>query len=158
MFGYAGENGTAIPLCLDCSVKYEALLERRMETVERQINFHTEQIERTVGLPGLGPRFPTRPPRAVLTGAVTLHNINISGGSVGVVNTGSIGRIDNAVGTIAKSGEPAAAAAMKEITEAVANSGEMTPENKKRVLDSLSLVAAEATAPRDQRRGAAMLR
>lgn len=151
IFGYPADQGD-IPLCLNCALKYQALLDAQAENIERHINFLEESIERTVGIPGLAQRFPPRSPRAVLGGPVTLHHVNVTGSNVGVVNTGTIGTIDNAVGALKDEGKQGAAEAITKLTEAVAAAPDLSPDDKQKVLEALSVISAEAIAPPEARR------
>lgn len=157
MFGYPNDGGPPIPLCLDCALKYDTLMESQIERIERQLHHIADQAEAAVGFGGWATRPPPRARRTVIEGPTTLHNIHISGGNVGVVNSGTIGRIDSAVGSMARGGEAEGADAIRKLTEAVAGSTELSEADKKKVLDNLSVVASEATVPKEERRGSTML-
>jgi len=155
-----GEGEAVKFLCNDCAFKHRALMDAQMEELHREYNMVASQIENTLGMYGVVPKYPLRPSPTVLAGNVSLHNIRISGGNVGVLNTGTIGRIDTAVSLIGHSGNPQemeAAKALQALTEAVAGSAELTKQNKDAVLEILDLVASEATVPKEQRRCGAML-
>ncbi len=154
MFG-VGPEGT-IPLCLDCYVQFSQLMDRQTENLERQLNYLAEGIEMTVGMPGLSPRFPLRPPRTVLAGLTTLNHMHISNSNIGVLNTGTIGTIDGAVGIMLSGGEQKAAQAFKTMTEAVASASDLATPDKNKTLELLSVVAAEGAAPKEKRRSEAM--
>jgi hypothetical protein len=83
---------------------------------------------------------------------VTLHNINITGSNIGVVNTGTIQTVDGAVGVLQSRHDDQLAMALKALTEATANSTALAAVDKQRVLENLSVVSTEAVAPEPQRR------
>jgi hypothetical protein len=146
----------AVPLCLDCYIKWETINLQRMEMLERQHNLAADEVEIATGMPGIAARFPPRPPRTVIRGGPTLNNINISNSQIGVLNTGTIGTIDNAVGVIQQHGEPDAATALKTLTEAIAEAPDLSVADKNKALELTSLVATEAAAPAEKRRKGAM--
>lgn len=53
-----GEEGQQIPLCLDCSVKYQDLLDREQINLERRMNHLAQEFDRVAGSPGCSPQFP----------------------------------------------------------------------------------------------------
>ena len=156
MFVLQLPEGT-LPLCLDCNAKYQAMLSRQMEDSERMLNYISEEMEYAMGLPGLMPRFPQRPPQAIIrAGDMTVHNIQIDRSNIGVVNTGYIGAVDTAVGALRISGEVDGAEALKQFTERLMASQELDDETKAKALELLSVLATEVTAPRPLMRKAAM--
>jgi hypothetical protein len=150
---YRVKGGGEIVLCLDCSLKYQRIVDMQVARAERQLNFISDQAAFVVGLPSVGPRYPERP-RPVEVSGMTLNNIQISGGTVGVLNAGSIQRVDVAIGAIQNGGDTALAAAIKELTEAIATSSELRDQQKNDALEMLDVVAAEATQPKEKRRTA----
>ncbi len=83
----------------------------------------------TVGLPPMGPRFPPRPQPVVVAGA-KFHNIHVNNSVVGTINTGSIGTVDQSITALTQSGEPALAQAIKGLSEAILQSGDLTQNPK----------------------------
>jgi hypothetical protein len=150
-----GPEDSGLPLCLDCRLKFVQMLTLQNDMLERQHNYLAESMDRVIGLPGLTPRFPVR--QAVTVEGVTLNNIKIDRSTIGVLNTGTIGTVDAAVTTLKQSGESAAADTFTKLTEAVAKDAQLTPEQKNQVMELLSVLSTEATAPKERRRSAAML-
>lgn len=152
-----GDPGQAIPLCLDCNSKFQEVIDRQMENSERMLNHLAAEMEATVGMSGLVPRFPPRRPRTVIqSGKVTMHNINIDRSNIGVVNTGYIGSVDSAVGSMRAAGEANAADAFRGFTEKLLRLPDVDPKEKDAILELLSLLATEATMPPEKRRSSAM--
>ncbi|OFA15428.1 hypothetical protein A4U49_12945 [Acidithiobacillus ferrivorans] len=79
-----------IPLCLDCYFKFSQIQQQQLESSERMMNYLSDEMAASVGLPPMGPRFPPRPQPVVVAGA-KLHNIHVNNSVVGTINTGSIG-------------------------------------------------------------------
>jgi hypothetical protein len=121
------------------------------------LNYLSAEMESAVGLPGIMPRFPARPPRAIIqSGNVTMHHINIDRSSIGVVNTGYIGQVDSAIGTMRSSGDASGAEGFKQFTEALVSLQSVDSAHKNKLLEILSVLASEATLPPEKRRKSAM--
>ena len=150
-----GKEDARIPLCLDCNVKYQQMLATQNESLERQINFLMDQMEASTGLYGIAPRYPPR--QVVNMGNVILNNIKVDHSTIGVLNTGNISTVDAAVTTLKQSDEGSAAETFVRLTEAVASNPDLSPETKNQILELLSLLSTEATAPKANRRSGTML-
>ncbi len=124
------------------------------DMLARQMNYLTDYMGMIVGLPGLGPRLPER--KTATMGGVTLNNIKIDRSTIGVVNTGSIETVDPAVTVLRHSGDPPLATAILELSQAVLNSSALIADTKAKLVDILSVLASEATAPKERRRVAAI--
>jgi hypothetical protein len=70
-----GPKDIHLPLCLDCNIKFVQMITLQNDMLERQFNYLAESMDRTIGLPGLTPRFPLR--QAVTMEGVTLNNVKI---------------------------------------------------------------------------------
>lgn len=84
-----------------------------------------------------------------------MNNIKIDRSVVGVLNTGTAEKIDSAV-TVLKQADPDVARAVAALTEAFMNSPNLPPERKAAATEILSIIASEAVAPKEERRGAAV--
>lgn len=143
-----GEQG--IPLCLDCYFKFAQIQQQERENCERMINYCSDEISLVTGLPPMGPRFPPRPRSVVVAGA-KLHNINVSHSVVGTINTGSIGSVDQSISALVQTGHPEAANAIKALSEAILQSGDLTSNQKNELVESLSVISKEAASPVEAR-------
>lgn len=150
-----GAEGSQVPLCLDCNLKFAQMTTLQNDMLERQINYLTGVAEATVGLPGIMPKYPRR--EVVAVGNVTLNNIKVEGSTIGVLNTGTIGTVDSAVTALKQAGDTDAATIFAGITEAVANDSQLRADVKNQILELLSVLSTEATAPKARRRSAAMM-
>jgi hypothetical protein len=148
-------DNARLPLCLDCDLKFVQSTVLRNDMLERELNFLAQTVDMVTGLPGLTPRFPLR--QAVTVKGLTLNNIKVDRSTIGVLNTGIIGTVDAAVTVLKQSGEPNAAEIFSKLTESVANDSELTSDQKNQILELLSVLSTEATAPKAKRRGAAMM-
>jgi len=140
----------SIPLCLDCYFKYSQIQQREFENHERMMNYLSDQIASSVGMPPLGPKFPPRPQPVVVAGA-KLNNIHVSNSVVGTINTGSIGTVDQSISALVQVGEPDLAEALKSLSEAVLQSSDLTRNQRNEVVEALSIIAKEAATPKEMR-------
>lgn len=140
-----------IPLCLDCYLKFSQIQQQQVENNERMMNYASDEMAAVVGLPPIGPRFPPRP-RPVFVAGVKLNNISVNNSVVGTINTGSIGTVDQSISALLQTGESGLAEAVKVLSEAILQSGDLSRNQKNELVESLSVVAKEASAPRESRR------
>ena len=145
-----------IPLCLDCYFKFSQIQQQQLENSERMMNYLSDEMAATVGLPPMGPRFPPRPQPVVVAGA-KLHNIHVNNSVVGTINTGSIGTVDQSISALVQSGEPELAEAIKALSEAILQSGDLTQNQKNEVVESLSVISKEAATPKEARQNTVAL-
>lgn len=139
-----------ILFCLDCYFKFSQMQQQEIENNERMMNYLSDQIWATTGLPPMGPRFPPRPQPVIVAGA-KLHNIHVNNSVVGAINTGSIGTVDQSISTLVQGGEPVLAEAIKSLSEAILQSGDLTRNQKNELIESLSVISKEATNPKEAR-------
>lgn len=149
-----GEQKT--PLCLDCYFKLSQIQQQQIENNERIMNYFSDEMAFAVGLPPMGPRFPPRPQPVVVAGA-KLHNIHVNNSIVGTINTGSIGTVDQSISALVRSGEPALAEAIKGLSEAILQSGDLTQNQKNELIESLSVISREAATPAGARQNTVAL-
>jgi hypothetical protein len=152
---YQHPQNAAIPLCLDCYAKMMDVSRSNLEVHVAQLNYAAEQAEFVSGMPGLIPRFRLPAPQPVFHG-VTLNHIDVRNSNVGVVNAGTIGSIDNAIGVMKAAGDVAGAAALKSMTEAIARSQDVSDAQRSQLLELIGILAIEAGSPRSQRKSSAM--
>lgn len=132
-----------IPLCLDCYFKFAQIQQQQVENNERMINYVSDQMSIVAGLPPMGPHFPARP-RPVIVAGTKLNNISVNNSVVGTINTGSIGSVDQSISALIQCGEPALADAIKGLSEAILQSGDLTRNQKNELIESLSVIAYSA--------------
>jgi len=143
------------PLCVDCAYKIQQM--NYMEQVQnmQQMNWLCAHMETVAGVPGILPRFeiPKPPPIIKQQGGITLNNINVEQSVVGSINTGNIGQIDVALSNIKNGGDDELANTIKEFTEAILASNELTIEMKNELIEQLSFLTGQATVPKESRKG-----
>jgi hypothetical protein len=142
-----------IPLCLDCFLKFSQIQQMELENLERETNFAADEMDAILGLPRTGARYTPRQ-RPVFVSGVRLSNIHVSNSVVGSINTGSIGVIDQSISALMQVGEPATADALRALSEAILKSADLTANQKKDLMESLSVVSTEAVTPPAKRRNA----
>ena len=80
--------------------------------------------------------------------------INLKNSTVGMLTAGDVKDVENIlanVGTLASKGHDEVATSLKEVTEAVASSRELSEQERTDVLDSLDEIARQAALPVDRR-------
>jgi hypothetical protein len=146
----------SVPLCLDCYFKYTQIQQQQTENNERLINYYSDQMASTIGMPPLGPRFPERP-RSVIVAGTKLNNISVNNSVVGTINTGSIGTVDQSITALAQAGEHDLAKAIKTLSEAILQSSDLTGNQKNDLIESLSVITKEAATPKAERKNSVAL-
>lgn len=145
-----------IPLCLDCYFKFSQIQQQQIESSERMMNYLSDEMAASVGLPPMGPRFPSRPQPVIVAGA-KLHNIHVNNSVVGTINTGSIGTVYQSISALVQCGEPALAEAVKALSEAILQSADLTRNQKNELVESLSVISREAATPKESRQNTVAL-
>jgi hypothetical protein len=154
-----GLEGQQVPLCLDCHLKLTQILAIQTDQLEREMNFIIAQAESVVGLHGVLPRFPKRQVRVIQGGTMTLNNISVSNSAIGVLNTGNLEVVDSAISALKS--DPATkevSDALKQLTNSIAAAQDLASEEKNEAIEILSVVASEATAPKDKRKASVVNR
>jgi hypothetical protein len=147
------DNEGELYLCLDCNLKFEHAETLEFQRTAQQFNLAAAAFETVSGLPGMLPRMPVPPVRTLpVSNTMNIHNINVQDSVVGVINTGSIEAVDNAITVLKQSGADAMAVAIAKLTESVINSAEAESELKNELVEILSVLGEEATKPQPQRR------
>ncbi len=143
------------PLCLDCMHKVKQMEHMDLAAHMRQMNFLLGQMEATTGLHDLFPKYqiPEPPPIINQQGGITLNNISVEKSVVGSINTGNIGQIDVALSNIKNGGDNELANNIKEFTEAVLTSTELTIDIKNEIIEQLSFLSGQATVPKENQKG-----
>jgi len=124
---------------------------RKLEERERALDYIAGEMDAIAGFP-VTPRLAPRARPVVLAGNTVLNNIRIANSQIGVLNTGTIGSIDNAIGLVRRDGSKEMAEALKALTEAVATSRDLGDDKRDSALELVSAIASEAATPPDRRR------
>ena len=83
-----------------------------------------------------------------------MNNINVSNSIIGTLNTGSIGVVDQSISALVQTGDAELARAVKALSEAILKSTDLSRNQKNELMESLSVISAEAAAPKERRRSA----
>jgi hypothetical protein len=145
-----------IPLCLNCYSKLAQLEQQQLESHERMLNYLSDEMAATVGMPPMGPRFPSRS-KPVHVGDIRLNNIAVNNSVVGTINTGSIGSLDQSISALVQLNEPQLAQAFKELSEAILQSGDLTKNQRNELVEALNAISREAATPPDNRQNTVAL-
>ena len=142
-------------LCLNCAYKIKQMNHMELVGYMQQMNFLLGQAEATTGLYGLFPKYqiPAAPTIINQQGGITLNNINVDKSVIGSINTGNIGQIDVALSNIKNGGDDELANIIKEFTEAVLTSIELTIEMKNEIIEQLSFLSGQAAVPKESQKG-----
>lgn len=140
-----------IPLCLNCYFRYQQLQQAEIENNERMMNYNLDQMAAMVGMPPMGPRFPERPRPVILSG-VKMNHINVTNSVVGTLNTGSIGVVDQSITALVQVGDNSLGEALKELSQAILGSKDLTTNQKNELMESLSAISTEAITPKENRK------
>ena len=81
-----------------------------------------------------------------------MNNISVNNSVVGTINTGSIGTVDQSISALVQCGEPGIAEAIKNLSEAILQSNDLTRNQINELIESLSVIAKEAATPKEARR------
>ena len=151
---YRDGSNEPLPLCLDCSLKFTKLISHWIAEQKKQLDNLFDTADAITGVPSSFPRFRDVESEPITN--VTFNNLKIDQSSFGVVNTGNIGMVDTAIGSLRDKGNDEVAEALTKLTEAVAQNAEIEASDRDTVLELLSVLASEATLPKEQRRKGAM--
>lgn len=138
------------PLCVDCLLKLEQAMNLQQARLASMMNFLLGEAEDAVGMRGLFQRYHVPQP-TIQTGPSTFNNIRVDRSVVGAINTGSIQKLDIAMSHVRAGGELEFAEALKKLTQAVVDAGELNVEAKNEILEHLSFLASQAVIPKEQR-------
>ena len=148
-----------IPLCLDCYAKLTAIQSKEQEYAERVFNMVADLANAGPGgeLAPV-PKFPGRIPKVTFhSGEMTTNHIRIEKSNVGVLNTGTIHSLDNAIGCLKNEGGSKTAEAFKCIAEKTTEAHGLDTDSRNKILEFLSVLSSEAVAPKDHRKKGPML-
>lgn len=145
-----------IPLCLNCYAKVAHIQQQQLENHERMLNYISDEMDMTIGIGPMGPRFPPRP-RPVHVGDVRLNNISVNNSVVGTINTGSIGGLDQSISTLTQLNQADLAQAFKALSEAILQSGDLTQNQRNELIESLNVISRETATPAEQRQNTVAL-
>jgi len=140
-------------LCLDCNLKLEQADTLEFQRTGQHLNLAAAAFDVMSGLPGLVPRIRVPPVPPLPVGTTNVNNISVGNGVIGVLNTGSIEKVDQAVTVMRQSGADEIAAAIRKLAQSVIDFTEADNKSRDKIVEILSVVADEAVRPKQERRG-----
>src|SRR3954470_7553995 len=113
-------NGQVYGLCSPCNIQDELLKEIEFRRNASLLNLVSAEWDRATGyVTGSSPRLNVSPLPPMVFGALNVGGVHVANSNVGVINSGSIGNIANAVGKLRQSGDDEVADALARMTAAV---------------------------------------
>lgn len=147
-------SANQLNLCVDCLYKLQWVQYTRQMAIAQQINFLLDQAEAVTGLYGVSPRMQMpAPPTIVQGGRMTFNNIRVDRSVVGAINTGEVQRIDVALTNIRFAGNEELASALRDFTEAVLATNELSQQLKNDLLGQISFLSEQVRATAKQAPG-----
>jgi len=139
------------PICEDCYLKLQQANQMYEASISSYMNFLISQMEASVGLYGVTPRFEIPQP-IIHQGSVNFHNIKVDRSNIGVINTGDIKNIEIARTVINKSGNTELTEEIRKFTEAVIAEEKLNREIKNQIIEQISFLATQAAIPKEKRK------
>ncbi|MDW3118980.1 MAG: hypothetical protein R8G60_15280 [Roseovarius pacificus] len=145
MYMIGDEN---VPLCLNCYSTWSHIQNMQFLQNAAMVNHALDEIDMVTGFRSMEGRLPVQEIARAMQKGHTLNNFNISQSQIGVLNTGSIERIDAAITLSRGSDTELIGEALKDLTAAVISSEELNQEDKNDVLDLTETLADEVVGKR----------
>lgn len=145
------------PLCMECWGIYHRTMQENQRLNLAVMNHLEDQIAASIGLPRLTPRIEI--PLPTYYGDVhmnttnnTTNNIKVESGSqVGQINAGALVYLDRAVSNFSQAGVPALGEALKDFTQSVVDSTDLSAEQQHQVLELLKELVGQTAKPKEER-------
>lgn len=136
-----------IPLCLSCYKTWSEISNVEFLKYGAMLNYLEEDASRLTGYP-----FPRRLPVAEIAAALerksVLNNINISQSQIGVLNTGSIQKIDAAITLSKGSDSEVVGASLQDFADGVIKAPELSASEKNELLELTETLAEQVVSTR----------
>ena len=137
-----------IPLCLDCCAKWSHLNDIQFLKQAAMMNQASEDMKMVTGFPSSGGGMPVQAIARAMQRSHSLNNIHISQSQIGVLNTGSIQRIDAAITLSRGSDVEEIGSMIKGLTEALIQSNQLDAAQQKEIIDLTETLAEEVIGKR----------
>ncbi len=143
-------------LCVDCNLKLELAQNMEFNRNVSLLNRLQQSLALTTGVPAHQMQQVRRAPFSMYSHRSVNHRVDFGGDNLGVVNTGEMGRVRNSVNALASSGSEEIAHALHELAGSIDAAIELQVDSKAEALQILSILADEASHPKEARKGPAM--
>ena len=137
-----------IPLCLDCYAKLSHIENMQFLQSAAMSNQASDDMDMMTGFPSSGGRLPVQAIAQAMKRSHTLNNIHISQSQIGVLNTGSIQRIDAAITLSKGSDAEEIGSLINGLTQAVIQSRELDATQQNEIIDLTETLAEEVVGKR----------
>lgn len=131
-----------IPLCLNCWSILQNTLERQNNVLREEMNFLSDSIDSMFGI-RTGARYPIKRPVLVAGGNTTHNHISISGGQIGVLNTGNIQSLNQTISNLYTASATDLANNIRDFSRAIIKDEKLNDGQKSEVIEGLDFVAKE---------------
>ncbi len=145
---YQVGNDDEIPLCLDCYSKLSHIWDMQFLKNAVMMNRALDDMDMVTGLSVSGARMPVQALARAMMRSSTLNNITVTQSQIGVLNTGSIHRIDAAITLSKGSDAEELGSLIRGLTEAVIQSNELDAGQKNEVIELTETLAEEVVGKR----------
>ena len=137
-----------VPLCLSCYATWHHTQSIDFLKNAALMNHAMDEMDAVTGIYSQGGRIPIVHIARAIQGSPTLNNFVISQSQIGVLNTGSIKKIDAAITLARGSDSEPVAEQIKALTETIIGSDELGPEIKNEVIELTEAIAEEIVTKR----------
>lgn len=142
-----GDKGE-MPLCLDCYSKISHIQNMIFLQNAAMMNQALDDMDMTMGFRASGGRMPVQALARAMQRSHTLNNIMVSHSQIGVLNTGSIERIDAAITLSKGSDVENIGSLINELTQSVIQSNELLTAQQNEIIDLTETLAQEVVGKR----------
>jgi hypothetical protein len=136
-------------LCVECwyKVSVAKTLEVRLHMI--MANQAAAEMDAVTGLRNFSPKFqiPDIP-----SGPMILNNIHVADSVVGSINTGNVQTIDVSISYLDNAGDKEVSAALKTLTEAIANEIALAKQDRDNMLEQVAYLSQQAVASAKDRK------
>lgn len=137
-----------IPLCLSCYATWHHTQNIDFLKNAVMMNHAMDNLDLSVGMGVSGDRIPVGYIAKAIQGAATLNQFSISNSQIGVLNTGSINRIEASITLAQGTDAELIAQHIKSFTEEVLTSNELGAEEKNEIIELTDAAAEEVVGRR----------
>lgn len=140
------------PVCIDCKFKHDQGQWMQMSQAIALTNHADRELALMAGMPHLAN--PIEIPRAPMP-PITYNNqsVTVTGGNVGVINTGNVNEIQVNLQSLTESGAGVLVDPLKQLTEAILSAQDADVASKNELLEQVAVLTEQAKAKPEERKG-----
>jgi hypothetical protein len=145
--------GQDVPLCLDCYSKLNIIQNAEFLRSAAMMNQALDDMDMMVPIAPSSGRIPVKDlAKAMQKPSHVYNNIRVSNSQIGVLNTGDLAKIDAVITMSNGSDVEALGQNLKDLTQAVIDSTELTGDLKKEMVDLINVLATQIVGPKSERK------